>query len=154
MMQNGFKTFAEVISFAIMREEESHDFYRDLAGKTKDLFMQEIFLDFAEEEMKHRNILKNLDVKGLERIYENIIKNIDELNVSESLKDVSAAPDMDFKKLLVVAMKREEISQRLYSFLAETSDDNDLSLLFVGLAKEEAKHKLRIEKTYNQLFGE
>jgi rubrerythrin len=154
MMHNDFKTFAEVISFAMMREEESHEFYRNLAGKTKDLFMKEIFKEFAQEELNHLKILKNLDLKGLERIYENIVKNIDELNVSETLKDVSAAPDMDFKKLLTVAMKREEISQRLYSFLAETSDDNDLSLLFVGLAKEEAKHKLRIEKTYNQLYGE
>jgi rubrerythrin len=154
MMQNGFKTFAEVIGFAMMREEESHEFYRDLAGKTKDLFMKEIFKEFAQEELNHLKTLKDLDVRGLERIYENIVGNIDELNVSGTLKDVSATPEMDFKELLVAAMKREEISQRLYSFLAETSDDNDLSLLFVGLAKEEAKHKLRIEKTYNQLYGE
>jgi rubrerythrin len=153
-MHNGFKTFAEVISFAMMREEESHEFYRDLAGKTKDLFMKEIFMDFAQEEFNHLKILKDLDAGGLERIYENIVNNIDELKVSGTLKDVFATPDMEFKELLVVAMKREEISQRLYSFLAETSDDHDLSLLFVGLAKEEAKHKLRIEKTYRQVYGE
>ncbi len=152
MMQNGFKTFAEAISFAMMREEESHEFYKDLAGKTQDIFMKEIFMDFAQEEINHLKTLKDLDARGLERIYGNIVKNIDALNVSETLKDTTAAPDMDFKELLVVAMKREEISRRLYSFLAEISEDNDLSLLFVGLAKEEAKHKLRIEKAYNQLF--
>jgi rubrerythrin len=152
MMQSGFKTFAEAISFAMMREEESHEFYKDLAGKTQDIFMKEIFMDFAQEEINHLKTLKDLDARGLERIYGNIVKNIDALNVSETLKDTTAAPDMDFRELLVVAMKREEISRRLYSFLAEISEDNDLSLLFVGLAKEEAKHKLRIEKAYHQLF--
>jgi rubrerythrin len=148
----GFKTFAEVISFAVMREDESQEFYRELAAKTDDLFMQELFTDFAEEEQNHKRTLMNLNAGGLERIFEGIVHRIDDLNVAETLAEVAPAYGMDFKDLLVIAMKREEISQRLYSFLAETAEDNDVSLLFVGLAKEEAKHKLRIERTYNQLF--
>ena len=135
-----------------MREEEAYQFYKDLAGKTGDLFMKELFLDFAEEELKHKRILTGLDVEGLERIYENVVKKIDDLNVSERILEIVPTPDMDLKDLLVVAMKREEKSQQLYSLLAEASADNDMSLLFIGLAKEEAKHKLRIEKTYKQVF--
>jgi len=153
-MQKGFKTFAEVVNFAIMREEEAYRFYLDLAGKVDDPFMKGILTDFAEEELKHQKILKELDVKGLERIFENVARKIDDLDIADNIKDVSPAPGIDFKGLLIVAMKREEKSQNLYSFLAEASADNDLSLFFVGLAKEEAKHKLRIEKTYKQLYEE
>lgn len=151
-MQTGFKTFAEVINFAVMREEEAYKFYKDLAQKTGDMFMQEIFTDFAEEELKHQKMLTGLDVTGLEKIYENIVKKSDDLHVAKNLEAITPAPDVDFKELLVVAMKREERSEHLYSLLAEASADNDISLLFVGLAKEEAKHKSRIEKTYKQLF--
>ena len=151
-MPNIFKTFAEVINFAVMREEEAYKFYIGLSGKTKDLFMQELFADFAEEELKHKKILKNLDAHGLERIYGNFTQNMNKLHVAQALEDLIPSPDMDFKELLIIAMKREEKSQHLYSFLAEISDDNDVSVLFVGLAKEEEKHKFRIEKTYKQLY--
>jgi rubrerythrin len=151
-MPNGFKTFAEVISFAVMREDESYRFYMDLSARADDPFIQELFTDFAEEELRHKKTLMNLDVGGMERIFAGIVHKIDDLNVAKTLAEITPASGMNFKDLLVIAIKREEISQRLYSFLAETTDDNDVSLLFVGLAKEEAKHKLRIEKTYKQFF--
>ena len=152
-MPTGFKTFAEVISFAVIREEEAYEFYIDLADKTNDMFMREIFTDFAVEESNHKKMLMELDLKSLERIYDNLLKKIDEIGVSKHLEDIRPEPDVDFKDLLVVAMKREEKSEQLYSILAEASADDDVSLLFVGLAKEEANHKLRIEKTYKQLFA-
>ena len=42
----------------------------------------------------------------------------------------------------------------LHSLLAEISEDDDLSVLFLGLAKEEEQHCIKIEKTYKSLFGE
>lgn len=50
-------------------------------------------------------------------------------------------------------MKREDKYLKLYSLLGEWTEDDAISLLFVGLAKEEARHRHRIEKAYQSLFG-
>jgi rubrerythrin len=49
-------------------------------------------------------------------------------------------------------MKREDKSHHLYSLLAEMSEDETVSLLFIGLAREEAHHRLRIERAYKALY--
>lgn len=153
-MQSGFRTFAEVLAFAAEREEAARQFYLELARQTNDTFMKQIFMDFAHEEEKHRETLENLEAEGLERIFDNIIKPINDLALAENAPKVSPAGELDFKEALLLAMKREDKSHQLYSMLAETSDDHAISLLFVGLAKEEAHHKLRIERAYKALYGD
>lgn len=152
-MASGFKTFAEVISFAAMREEEAHAFYVDLAQKTTDPFIAQIFNDFAKEELKHKNMLLDIDLSGIEKMFESIMEKRDDVNLAEHFQPVEPEPDMDFKEALIIAIKREEQSCNLYSLLAESTGDDDLSLLFVAIAKEEERHKQRLEKTYNNIFN-
>jgi len=151
-METGFKTFAEVISFAVMREEEAHAFYVDLAQKTTDPFVEQIFKEFANEELKHKKMLLNMDGRGIEKMFESIVEKLDDLNITEHLQKMAPDPEMDFQQALILAMQREEKSCDLYSLLAELSDDDDLSLLFAAMAKEEARHKLRIERTYKEIY--
>ncbi|MBC2716334.1 MAG: ferritin family protein [Desulfobacteraceae bacterium] len=151
-MEHGFKTFAEVISFAVMREEESHEFYRELAEKTTDPFLQPLFSEFAKEELKHKQMLLDIDAGTLEKMFEKIIEKQDDLGIAKKLENVESNPEMAFADALVLAMKREDKAFELYSLLAEISDDDDLSVLFLGLAKEEEQHRLKIEKTYQAIF--
>ncbi|MFP3981142.1 MAG: ferritin family protein [Desulfobacterales bacterium] len=153
-MQSGFQTFAEVLAFAAQREEDARRFYLELARQTTDTFMKQIFMDFAHEEEKHRQTLENLEAEGLERIFANIIKPINDLALAENAPEASLEKDPDFRDALLLAMKREDKSHRLYSMLAENSEDHAMSLLFIGLAKEEAHHKLRIERAYKALYGD
>ena len=46
-------------------------------------------------------------------------------------------------------MKKEKKAFRLYTNLAETCGDDNLEKVFLGLAQEEAKHKLRFEIEYD-----
>jgi rubrerythrin len=151
-MEHGFKTFAEVIGFAVMREEESHAFYRDLAEKTTDPFLQPLFSEFAKEELKHKQMLLDIDAGALEKMFEKIIKKQDDLGIAKKLENVAPNPEMAFADALILAMKREDKAFELYSLLAEISEDDDLSVLFLGLAKEEEQHRTKIEKTYKALF--
>lgn len=152
-MKDGFKTFAEVIDFAVMREEESYDVYRSLAAKTDDPFLAPLFLDFAQEELKHKKMLLDMHAGGLQGLVEKILEKQADLGLVQSLSKVTPAPDMAFQDALIFAMQREDKACRLYSFLAEISPDDDVSLLFSGLAAEEARHQRRMEKTYQDLFG-
>jgi rubrerythrin len=47
-------------------------------------------------------------------------------------------------------MKRERAAFNLYSDMAEKVQDSELKTVFVGLAKEEAKHKLFFESEYDE----
>lgn len=151
-MSAGFSTFAEVISFAVMREEDARAFYRNLAARMDDPFIRQIFNEFAEEESRHKQLLESLDIKAISRLFDNLTKKIDDVGISENPPSVSPGTGMSLRDALMLAMKREEKSQNLYSLLAQSTSDNDLSLLFAGLAREEAGHRLRIEKTYRKLF--
>jgi rubrerythrin len=47
-----------------------------------------------------------------------------------------------------MAMIMEEKALNLYTFLKETSDDDDLKKIFSFLANEENKHKMKLEKLH------
>ncbi len=152
-MEKGFQSLAEVIDFAVRREEEAHNFYKSLAEKIDDPFLEQLFQEFAEEEAKHQKSLLELDAAGIERIFSNITEEINNLNIAARVQDVPPDTRLDLKQALILAMKREEKSHQLYALLGELSTDETISLLFVGLAREEAGHRHRIEQAYQTLFG-
>jgi rubrerythrin len=55
---------------------------------------------------------------------------------------------MDYPDILRYAMKNEEKSHTFYLRSAEQCEDPELKRLFQMLAQEEAKHKLKFEKMY------
>ena len=57
---------------------------------------------------------------------------------------------MDYQQALVVAMQKEKMAFKMYSDLAETVDDENVKNVFLSLAQEEAKHKLRFEVEYDE----
>jgi len=60
---------------------------------------------------------------------------------------------MSYKDLLTLAMKREESSHALYTDLIRQGDDPSVQKLFQVLAQEELKHKLKLEKEYDDLLS-
>lgn len=153
-MKKGFQSLAEVIDFAVSREEEAHDFYKSLAEKIDDPFLRQLFEEFAKEEAEHKKTLLDLEASGIEKIFKNITEEINDLNIAGRLRNVAPETRLDLKQALTLAIKREEKSHQLYALLGELSTDETISLLFVGLAREEASHRHRIEKAYQTLFGE
>ena len=57
---------------------------------------------------------------------------------------------MDYQEALVLAMSQEKAAFKLYSKLAERSPNEQFKSLFLSLAQEEAKHKLRFELEYDE----
>ena len=68
--------------------------------------------------------------------------------------NVTPDPDMSYRDALIVAMKKEKAAFRLYSDLAASAPDEALKKTFLGLAQEEAKHKLRFEVEFDDLLTE
>ena len=51
--------------------------------------------------------------------------------------------------MLVVGMKNEEPARKLYADLAAIAQTQELRDIFLGLAQEEAEHKVRFELEYD-----
>lgn len=141
----GFGTVDEALSYAIEKEQEAHDFYRELSAKADKQWVRDLLEDFAAEELGHREKLSGVrDGKMLTPSPQQVA----DLKISDYLVEVSPRPDMDVQDVLMVAMQREKASFRLYNDLAALAQDDPLRSTFLALAQEEAKHKLRLESLY------
>jgi rubrerythrin len=109
--------------------------------------MKDIFMDFSHEEERHRD--KLLEVKKGEQELQANAEVVD-LKISDYLVEVEADRNISYQDALIVAMKRERAAFQLYSDLAEKVHEDHLREVFLGLAKEEAKHKLFFESEYDE----
>jgi rubrerythrin len=140
-----FESVEQILTFAIGTEQAAADFYTGLAGKMEGKQMKEAFLEFAAEEMGHK---KKLEAVLTGKILLNSEERVVNLKIGESLIEVEAKPDMGFQEALMVAIQNESNAYTLYKNLAVATDDAGLKDIFLGLAQEEAKHKLRFEVEY------
>ena len=140
-----FNSFVAVLDFAIDKEIEANRFYVDLAKQMKNPTMREVFEAFAKEELGHKAKLEA--IKQGKEIPP--AKNITDLQIADYTVDVEAAEDMSYQDALILAMKKEKAAFRLYLDLADQVENDDQKALFLSLAQEEAKHKLRFEIEYD-----
>ena len=140
-------TVDEVLDYAIDQEQQAADFYASFAARAEKAGMKKLLLEFAEEEKSHKERL--LAVKTGERKL-TPKKEVLDLKVSDYLVEVDASGNISYQDALIVAMKKERAAFKLYSDMAERVPDSNLRQVFVGLAKEEAKHKLFFETEYEE----
>ena len=137
-------TFEDIIREAIRKEADTALFYQ-MASERARPGMEKMFKELAEEERGHKKMLEELDMAKL-KSYE--LGEIVDLKISEYLEDITYSKDMDYPDILRYAMKSEEKSRNFYLRSAEKCEDADLKKVFQMLAQEEAKHKLKFEKIY------
>jgi len=146
-MGKRFKSVNEVLDFAIAGEIEASDFYTALAAKMEAPAMKKAFLDFAKEEQGHRARLEA--VKRGEYSFGAGAEQLMGLGLADYLVAEKPMAQMDYAQALVLAMKKEKAAFKLYTDLALAAQDEALRDLFLSLAAEEAKHKLRFEVEYD-----
>jgi rubrerythrin len=142
-------TVEKVLDYAIEKEEDAAQFYTDLAAKMPRQHMKEVFLGFAREEKGHK--AKLMAVKE-GRLLMSAEKEIVDLKIGDHLVEVDLSAEVDYQQALIVAMKAEKAAYKLYHDLAGTTDDPNVREIFLSLAQEEAKHKLRFEIEYDDVI--
>jgi rubrerythrin len=147
-----FESVDGVLDFAIDREQEAVDFYTDLALKVNRSDMKSLFKQFAKEEIDHKAKLEG--VKQGKALL-SAEKQILDLQLGDYLVADEPTEDLTYQKALILAMKKEKVSFKLYTDLAAKAPSDDLKNTFLTLAQEEAKHKLRFEVEYdNEVMAE
>jgi rubrerythrin len=146
-MMKTFKTFDEVLDFAMEGEQGAVDMYSQLADGTENTEMRDVFIQFAKEEMGHKARLLKIKNEGL---VDSHPVNVTDMKISDYLAEVEPRPNMDYQSALILAMSREKAAFKLYTRLAQEVPFPDLQKIFLVLAQEEAKHKLRFELEYDE----
>ena len=144
-----FDSVEAAVEFAIEKEQEAYDFYTEWSKKMEHEAIQQVFREFAVEELRHRDLLT--DVKAGTRKLEKGGK-VQDLKITDYFTRVTASEDMKYQDALQLAIQREKGSIELYERLADSSDSDSLASLFETLAGEETKHKVRLETIYDDTF--
>jgi rubrerythrin len=140
-------SMADVLDFAIAGENESAELYSKMAAMVESPWMRKTLESLAEEEIEHRRKLKA--VKAGRAVLNR--EDVGDLGIAETLEDVKPRADMDYRELLVFAIKKENVAHNLYMRLAVIFPEPELQDTFLKLAKEEADHKRRFEIEYDSL---
>jgi len=138
--------FREIIDFAIRKEQEAVDAYTAAGEMVKRSNVRQMFLDLARQEEAHKKRLEGVEHGKVESAH---IASVPDLKIADFTDNVDVTPGMDYQDVLIVAMKREERAHNLYASLASNTSDDGLKRLFEMLSQEEARHKLALEKEYD-----
>ena len=143
-MQN--ENIESILKKAAAKEEGTYLLYKNAADKMTDLQTKSTLNAFAEEELKHKQMIENFNAKMLEKLKGETSRQ----GITEFLTDTDEGlgEHPDFKDVLVYAAKREKKAFEFYSNMSEHVEDADLKKLFVWLAQEETKHKEDIEALF------
>ncbi|MHC4133195.1 MAG: ferritin family protein [Planctomycetota bacterium] len=142
-----FDSIEAILDFAISEEKGAQKFYLELAQKVDNPAIKKALEDFAKEEAGHQAKLEKIKAGGkLQRSGE----QVSDLKIADYLVDVEPSVDMDYQSVLTIAMKKEKAAFKLYSQLAAQTADPEIKEVFLSLAQEEAKHKLRFELEYDE----
>ena len=144
-----FDSVDAVLDFAIKGEQDASDFYTELAAKMEKPYMKQAFEGFAAEERGHKAKLEAVKKGKIAKLAK---EKVLDLKIGDYLVDQKPSASMDYQSALILAMKQEKAAFRLYTDLAASTDDAGIRDLFLGLAQEEAKHKLRFEVEYDDSF--
>lgn len=144
-----FGSVREILEFAIQKEEEAHDFYLEWSGRMEKASMKKKLQDFANEELKHKEKLSAIKANKLQMQALSPEKKTIDLKIGDYLVDVDPSANLDYQGALILAMKEEKKAFKLYNDLAEMTQNENIRTLFLGLAQEEAKHKLKLETEYD-----
>jgi rubrerythrin len=139
--------FDRIIDYAIEREKEAVQFYHDLQDSAHFAERQKLLSNLEHMEEGHVIMLEGIRDQDLKQM---LVPDVENLHLSDYLIQDEPEGELTYQDILIIAMKREESSNRLYSDMAEKTTDNDVKKLFQKLASEEAKHKLLFEKMYDE----
>jgi rubrerythrin len=150
----GSDTLQSVIDLAIGKEEEAYNFYMNLRTDVEDKAAKDTLKYLADEEAGHKAFL----VKCKDQMSCDIVLRPDmpvDYKVAEHLKQPDIKKNMNSEEVFLVAANREMHAHNFYVGLAGLCPKGPVKELLLRMAKEELKHKEKMEYLYaNTAFGQ
>ncbi|MCB5230272.1 MAG: ferritin family protein [Candidatus Cloacimonas sp.] len=136
----------ELIDIAIEREEESYEFYSNVATVLENPSLKQLFTELANEEIGHKNFLLNI----LEKPDAHVVINAPKIDykLAEQVELPKLSMSMKPAEAIALAMKKELQAAEFYQELAANMSDENLKASAISLANMELAHKTKLEKAY------
>jgi len=142
-----------VIAKAIRSEEDANLFYTDLAKKVKDKDAKTALTSMAAEEKKHKELLVSYRDGAFKKSL--TMEETVDYKVAEYVDKPDIKGDLKTKDVYLIAAHRELNSHNFYKALAEKQPAGKVKDMLLTMAKEELKHKEKVEYLYsNTAFSE
>jgi rubrerythrin len=143
-----FATFSEVLSFAIQREREAQEIYQSYSKATPYQGMRTLLVSMAEQEREHEKKLHELAARGDgDSLFRG--QRAQDLGLEAYTTAVVFSPRMNYQDFLLLVIRKENESLRLYAQLRDRTVAADVRDLFDGLAEEEKRHKAWAQDRYD-----
>jgi len=137
--------YKEIIKFAMKNEVEAQNFYQGVAEKLENSQLKDMFTEFAAEENRHREILKQIYMSN--RIGDYFEEGRD-YHITEELDAPELSIDMKPADAIALAMKKEEAAMLQYTEMAASCPEAEKKKVFLDLAAMERGHKLKMENAF------
>lgn len=143
-MTNQYK---DIVEFAIEREEDAYNFYTQARKIAKTSNAKTIFDQLAKQELRHKEKLEAIKLSS------ELLMDLSTLNIDDYKNDESFTPDMqyhmEYQQILLLAIKRESLSVRLYTDMRQAVHEPGGQQLFDRLIKEEEAHRDTLQMEYD-----
>lgn len=147
------KTFENLVSLAIQREEEAYDFYMKAAEDSELKASAKLLKDLASQEVIHKKKLRDALKDGVcETFICSTVAEVEKLDLDQYLIDIPLSSSSSPQDVLIVAIKREAAANSFYKALSELTGNAAHRTVFETLAKEEEAHKTRLQNMYDDVF--
>lgn len=133
-----------IYDFAIDFEIENRKFYEECAENTTQTDLKNVFLELAEEEKKHENIVRQLkENKEVDEVETGIITKAKDAfeKISKNMPTGEGIMPDEQVDVYKKAIDLETNSYEFYLEKAEESDSEVVEKTFKRLAEEEKKHE-------------
>jgi rubrerythrin len=138
---------ADIIDFAIRREEEAARGYGEMADAAKMPGLKELLLELKRDEENHKRILENFSAGELDLTSR---AEVPDLKISDFVAEEPMDDDMSFQDLLLFAARKEKKAVELYERLAALTEGDVHKKTFEFLASQEREHKFKLEAEYEK----
>jgi rubrerythrin len=148
-------SFAEIMSYAKIAEDNAIAFYQGAAAMAKRPEVKTFLLELVKMEQGHKRHLEEL-LKKFEKTGKipRLHKEIHTLGYAEYIKPATLDADASYKEVLEAAMVKEREAVATYEKLALYVDDPEAKKVFTILNEEEKKHLKRFETEYDDLTNQ
>ena len=139
----------QILSAAIMREVEAHEFYQQVADRAKDMSVKEVFQQLAKEELGHQELLEGFKYNPTK------IMKIQAPSADYKVAETTALPELSIEMkpadAIALAMKKEQQAVEFYRSMSAAATDADIKGMFENLANMELGHKHRLENVFVEI---
>jgi rubrerythrin len=148
-------SFAEIMSYASIAEDNAIAFYQGAAAMAKRPEVKKFLQELVKMEQGHKRHLADLLAK-FEKTGKipKLRKEIHTLGYAEYIKPAAIDGDASYREVIEAAMVKEREAIGTYEKLALYIDDPDAKKVFTILHEEEKKHLKTFETEYDDLTNQ